>query len=689
MWHSIGDPDNSWSGQNQIGIIEGTAENPVYQVYKFDKSGKGAIALEMASGDESITSGNDGYRLENAVFGVFASRSDAQTHDASKAIKTYSTDSQGTFETDREFAEGTYYVAETTAPLGYALDNGVYEVVVVSDQTAKVNGGALASIPLLGGIRLEKRSANPEITGNNSCYSLEGAEYGLFATSDDATTHDSSKATAQFATTQDGTFESELAWPAGTYYVAETKAAQGFALDEHVYATRIEAGKRTDVNSPEGFTSAFALHNPIVSWSAVRDAETQDGSAQGSATLAGATFQVSYYDGYYDSASLPSAPTRSWLVKTDADGTAWARDDLKASGDEFYRIDGEHIVLPLGTVTVTETQASQGYLEPPAEPQLMLVEPGTSGAELDSYTAPVISSSVERGGVAAGLVDRQNAKHLAQGSATLAGAVFEILSDNDRQVVVNGSSFAKGDVVGSIETELTDEERYIARTPDTWLPAGSYILRQTEAGKGYLLDDTSLAWRKSFAVAGQGDVTDLTQPDSCATNQVIRGDFRFSKADGVTDARLALIPFLVTSQTTGEQHVIMTDENGMASTANSWNAHEHLTNANDLAASPSSDAEGGYAVDESKLDPTAGAWFDGRADESVATTAVLGALPYDTYTVSELRVAANAGYELATFTANVTRNDLELDLGTVDGNPIQPAGEKADDSKTTPEPAQG
>lgn len=47
-------------------------------------------------------------------------------------------------------------------------------------------------------------------------------------------------------------------------------------------------------------------------------------------------------------------------------------------------------------------------------------------------------------------------------------------------------------------------------------------------------------------------------------------------------ARLAGIPFKITSESTGEAHVLITDENGILSTASSQNKHSFNTNGNDF-----------------------------------------------------------------------------------------------------------
>ena len=59
--------------------------------------------------------------------------------------------------------------------------------------------------------------------------------------------------------------------------------------------------------------------------------------------------------------------------------------------------------------------------------------------------------------------------------------------------------------------------------------------------------------------------------------QVYRADLEFVKVSDGDLERLANIPFSITSKTTGESHVIVTDENGYASTSSAWNPHTSNT----------------------------------------------------------------------------------------------------------------
>jgi hypothetical protein len=72
-------------------------------------------------------------------------------------------------------------------------------------------------------------------------------------------------------------------------------------------------------------------------------------------------------------------------------------------------------------------------------------------------------------------------------------------------------------------------------------------------------------------------------------------------------------------------------------------------------------------VDESKLDASAGTWFSGSATDTSKPDDARGALPYDTYEVSELRTSATAGHRLrsVTVTVTVSADGRVADAGTV------------------------
>lgn len=72
-----------------------------------------------------------------------------------------------------------------------------------------------------GSLKLFKKSSNLELTEGNECYSLEGAEYGVYE--DEACT----KSVGKLVTDQNGNTNVLAELREGTYYVKETKRPKG------------------------------------------------------------------------------------------------------------------------------------------------------------------------------------------------------------------------------------------------------------------------------------------------------------------------------------------------------------------------------------------------------------------------------------------------------------------------------
>lgn len=394
-----------------------------------------------------------------------------------------------------------------------------------SFRTFAIGGGSkqvVFSFDPCGWAQIQKTSANPSITNDNQCYSLEGIQYGVYS---DAGCTDR---VATLTCDANGlTDKAELA--PGTYYVKEVYDSilgKGYLLDQEVHAVAVKPGDTTIVTLKDN-----PDNDPAQQWVGKIDKETTVNLPQGSAKLADAEFTIRYYDGFYDTiaaAEASGSPTRTWVMKTDADGHSYLLDKYKVAGDELYRGEYGMPCIPLGTVLIQETKAPVGYL----------------------------------------------------------------LEGNDvhlRQITSNGQ---------------------ISPTTTFNPPA---------------------------------------QPE-----QVERGDLNFIKIKENGPQRLAYVPFRLTSQTTGESHILVTDKNGMVDTSAGWRKHTTNTNYNDNA------AEGSY-------DYKAGVWFSGRTDEHRAPVDdSLGALPYDTYTLEELPCEANKHYELIRITdITVEEHAFNVPLGTI------------------------
>ena len=89
-----------------------------------------------------------------------------------------------------------------------------------------------------GELTLKKVSSHPRITDNNKNYSLSGAQYGVYK--DSACTQLIGK-----LTTNTNGSTNTLTLNAGTYYVKEIKASQGYQLDTQIYTAKVNIAKQT------------------------------------------------------------------------------------------------------------------------------------------------------------------------------------------------------------------------------------------------------------------------------------------------------------------------------------------------------------------------------------------------------------------------------------------------------------
>ena len=599
---------------------------------------------------------------------------------------------------------------------------------------------------LAGHINLHKTSANPDITNGNDCYSLEGAEF---------TVYNGAGQSMGVLTTNANGDTNTLELPEGTYTVRETKPPKGYlpAPDQQV---TVHGGQTTTVQ-----VSDKPASDPMSILVGKYDGDKEynaNNLPQGSASLEGAEFTIEYFDTVnYDSYdALKKAgvkSTRTWVVRTNANGFARLDENSLVSGDEFFYENGV-ITIPRGSVAIYESKAPIGYkLNSNVNFQKIQEKPLDA---VITFNAPEIPETVIRGGVSVQKLDSETGQ-TPQGGANFSGITFSIINDNPNAVTVDGKSRNPGQTVKTIVTDKNG----VAKTSADCLPYGKYIIRESDTNDGYLntsnemrvtvsedgkmysftakddivlggvkitkhdietdtgdplggasLDGTKfeiktlnekpvivsgVTYTKGQVVhaltikdgeastsahllpfglysiqevkAGEGYLLTDGEPhefriakdgvlvnpfDGAFENQVMRSDLEFTKKGDDGQDRLAGVAFKLTSKTTGESHVVVTDENGYFSSASSWNKHTHETNANDWALA----AEG--VIDSSKLDATAGVWFGGTTPDDSK-----GALPYDTYLIEELRCSANEGYQLIETSVIVNRDGKVYDFGTL------------------------
>ncbi|MGN0497103.1 MAG: VaFE repeat-containing surface-anchored protein [Lachnospiraceae bacterium] len=139
------------------------------------------------------------------------------------------------------------------------------------------------------------------------------------------------------------------------------------------------------------------------------------------------------------------------------------------------------------------------------------------------------------------------------------------------------------------------------------------------------------------------------------SDNIIRGDLSFIKTNYKTGRPMKNIAFLITSNTTGEQHIIVTDDNGYATTRSNSTMcihgetitmlHTKNTNKNDIYID---DLHNPDIVNNSIT--SSGIWFYGTNNPSNWNPDTIddqaGALPYDSYSISEIFSCGNETTQL-------------------------------------------
>lgn len=338
-----------------------------------------------------------------------------------------------------------------------------------------------------GKLSIMKKSANPDITDNNPCYSLQGAEYGVYKSESDAKAN---KNKVKTLTTDENGWSNTVELDEGTYYLKETKNPKGYALNSDVKKVSVKANETTQYGTNNELKD-YPQSDPVSVVLGKVDKETNKNKPQGSASLAGAEFTVKYYKGLYDEdpAKSGQTPARSWVLKTNANGMTSLNDKLKVSGDAFYYASNGDPTLPVGTITIQETKAPTGYF---INNEVFVRKITISGdiEDVDTYNQPEILEKVIK----------FNIKKVQAGTSTpVSGAVFlhtmpngsteELTTNGSGEITITGLASGTGKITFTSGTNslivqgTKDSGDGYARFGDKVNPFNLKITKTNEHGK--------------------------------------------------------------------------------------------------------------------------------------------------------------------------------------------------------------
>jgi len=338
-----------------------------------------------------------------------------------------------------------------------------------------------------GIIELYKRSAAPDITDGNNCYSLEGAQYGIYPTSMDAANNTN---VIEILTTDVTGYAVSGRLTQKTYWVRELVASPGYYVDNTIYTVVLNSTYYLFE------VKEMPADDPLLT--IVRKLDTSTGGAWGmddaiGKSLAGAQFTIRYYNSYYDTveeAEASGLPTRTWIIETGIGGAAALGNPWLVDGsDALYYDVGGNPTIPLGTVITFESKAPDSYLLPdPIEYNIQQVRFDADLQEVIRLNEIIVPEQPR---------ELELIKVDGRTGEVLPGAVFEIYKES---------------APGSGIWEFVAEKTTGIGGTFTYSPIaiGSYKLVETMAPAGYLLPAAAGFAETFFTIDGDTETKILT-----------------------------------------------------------------------------------------------------------------------------------------------------------------------------------
>ncbi|HJB36566.1 MAG TPA: hypothetical protein H9942_00675, partial [Candidatus Acutalibacter ornithocaccae] len=558
MWHSGTEP----SSGNQISAITPKTPGSFYILIKIEpvKPKEYTVTLTKTSADVSITQGNSAYSLAGATYNVYKG-----TSGTGSVVATFTTDEAGHATLSTPLEDGTYSVKEVTPPKGYKLDTKVYTFTINGADTSL----SVEDEPGTLTLKLKKKDSQTGSTPQGNA-SLAGAVYQVSYQKGGQTV------TEELTSDASGNLGTLEGIPFGTVTVKELTAPEGYRLDTEVHSYTVDGSQLTgDVYELEVTDLEEDVQRGGLT---IQKLDSQTGTTpQGDASLEGISFEIvnNSQNTVVVNGSTAQPGQVAMTITTNAAGVATT---------------GEN-ALPYGDYTVREVSTNDSMLQTFTEEISVTID---SDGEMLEYEA---ENEVVRGGIDISKEDSEMGS-TPQGNSSFAGISFEVVNRSANPVVVDGQTYAVGDVVMTI---TTDENGH-ASTGSEALPYGTYEVKESATNESMLLTWTG----ETVTVRQNGHSVAIT-----AVNDVERGGLSLQKTDTITgttpqgDADFSGITFEIINNSRnpvmveGQKYqpgevvkTLVTDSEGQASTSDDllpygeYILHESATNESMLLTAP-------------------------------------------------------------------------------------------------------
>lgn len=541
---------------NMVSWCKKSVRNPSYTASSLSSAKSYQMSYNQSNGQYSITlTDKNGTASVTKASDVIVSNSNVKVSVSGKKITFTCSKNLGTtvnVTIKNSFLKEHGIKSKNSLYLITSNDYASYQTFAQGSNYTVKDGYVKLTFPDVVKLQLQKSSSNTELTAGNGCYSLSGAEYGIYK--DKACTQKIGSITTNASGY--GSY-SKYVDSTASYYAKETKAPKGYELDKTVY-TFVSSGKK-DSNGYAIFKAVRLsdkktepqdnpVNDPVGIVLQKKNAITGETTSQG---LGGAVFSIEYYaqeiDKDYDVKADETAPAldsknlkRTWYIQTDEDGKALLASKYLADGyksDEFYYTSAENPnpAVPIGTVVIREVKAPDGYS---LSNVVFYRNLSDSVIAIMKDTNTPINVPIDEMPAKAYIgIHKLNRSGIGVG-----GAVYGLYSDS---------------ACASLYDKLTtnaDGKGTFAKSVDV---GKTYYIKEITAPTGYELDDTVYP-----VIANEENSTVETAVIQTIYEDAVKADLKIKKSS--TDGIVSNLWFAISDSLGNEYNAVSTDKNGEA-----------------------------------------------------------------------------------------------------------------------------